>query len=521
VAPTATFVHEAFIQFAAILDPLCELASCRLAASVTCARGMVEQFVLKLAEVYHALSAAVEPFFPWAASQLGQAWQAALAAAAFAHKLFKPLVLSIPSRLASAWSCIVRANRAHGEFDIPDLNFVVSPAISWLKSGRMLAEASSALRACGALASGLASWQMRLMQRSVAGPVHHASWLLAPLALGANSVAATMTSWLEVAWLGMVAAASHAQVSCAPLVSATASWLPVVWQNVATACSAQVSTLALMLNQLSVPLAENRALGISVFLLLFGLTVYGPRQLALRQHAKTILVLESLTEGSRFRFMPQAEVVNSPANTVAQLVMEVGKKQDEKGPIWPFNTATKELGSAVFEFGKAALARSECRDACEIAVIEQMSAAKSRVDSALCQLGNFSSQVSEAAKEISVQGEAWRSDAIRALEALERAPLEMQRELLKMRFKPLKDELKILGLDDMLPENIDGPIIEKSFQKMIDVTHPELAVDRQLQKSNKTQYDIERKYYDEKQEAVTLAYRKVKEAWDKSSFLTS
>mmetsp|Transcript_104856 Transcript_104856/g.197601 ORF Transcript_104856/g.197601 Transcript_104856/m.197601 type:complete len:360 (+) Transcript_104856:2-1081(+) len=359
------------------------------------------------------------------------------------------------------------------------------------------------------------------MQRSVAGPVHHASWLLAPLALGANSVAATMTSWLEVAWLGMVAAASHAQVSCAPLVSATASWLPVVWQNVATACSAQVSTLALMLNQLSVPLAENRALGISVFLLLFGLTVYGPRQLALRQHAKTILVLESLTEGSRFRFMPQAEVVNSPANTVAQLVMEVGKKQDEKGPIWPFNTATKELGSAVFEFGKAALARSECRDACEIAVIEQMSAAKSRVDSALCQLGNFSSQVSEAAKEISVQGEAWRSDAIRALEALERAPLEMQRELLKMRFKPLKDELKILGLDDMLPENIDGPIIEKSFQKMIDVTHPELAVDRQLQKSNKTQYDIERKYYDEKQEAVTLAYRKVKEAWDKSSFLTS
>lgn len=581
MAPTITFFHAVFLQFSVILDPvLYKLGETSMSCTqeiASCAQGLIQPFVLVVAAVRHHVAAwlklawhttlvATADAHKWFTllPDLNVVFSPAISGANSAFEAFETSFF----RLAS-WHMVHLQRVATGPVHhvgglLGLLHGVLAPPVlgcvfhanavtkSFLDSG--FASWLALKGSCVSLASVTASWLKVMWQDAVATVKDFlipafVSWLgLTGSRLGAaakhaqlwctSHVSATASS-LEVMWQNvanhfenflipgfvswlvltghrLVAAAKHLRISCASLVSATVSLLEVMRQNVVAACSPGVSATVLMMNRLRVALSEHRAISISVLLMLCGLTVYGPRQRALGQHAETILVLESLSEIPRLGFVPPPEVVNAnaSANTLAQLVMDVGLKAAANGRDLVFNRCTRELGSAVLEFGKAAFARSDGWESCKMDYMR-------RVESALYQFGNFSVQISEAANEGPLQeAPRWHLDVVHALQAIERKPWDMQRELLKLRFKPLTNELKLLGLDDMLPESIDGSIIRNAFNKSIDVLHPDLAVPRQLQELNKTQYDIEIKHRKEKQAAVRTAYIEVLEAWTKSKIET-
>lgn len=71
--------------------------------------------------------------------------------------------------------------------------------------------------------------------------------------------------------------------------------------------------------------------------------------------------------------------------------------------------------------------------------------------------------------------QAWRRDALRALNALQRAPEQIQLEMRRLRFLSLQDELRLLGLQATVAERLTVDELRAARARRAKELHPDVA----------------------------------------------
>lgn len=197
------------------------------------------------------------------------------------------------------------------------------------------------------------------------------------------------------------------------------------------------------------------------------------QRLRRKKDAATLTDLLALVDKETL-YLTEEVSLSSTATTMWSSLQE---KLNEKGAGGVFEKASKEVGAAMSALGQAAQASLTGEEAQKSA----LNTAGDRAKAALIEMERLANSVSEAADEASSEAgggkkldEAWRRDALRAINALERAPMALQREIRRQRLRTLKRELQILGLSRRRPESITLAELKAARQARAKEIHPDV-----------------------------------------------